>query len=382
MNWTQEKFLVTGATGFIGGRVCERLVQAGATNIRALVHSPHHAARIARLPIELCQGSLLDPSSLAGATRDATVIVHCGLGQARGIYKGTENLLRSAEQAKVRKFVHMSTAAVYGETPPPGCENETALLRRTGDAYCDNKARAERIALRYAGRGLPVVILRPSIVYGPYSAWNTRLIPELREGRTVLIDGGHGACNTTYIDNLVDAIFLSLENERANGELFFITDGEQVTWGDFIRAHAHMIGLNAALPEISSSQIREYYGQRAGMIIGSFKATASMVRSREFRKLLLQIPVCERVLKAAWQWLESLPEEKRQKIRGRMGVPPRKPQGSAASLMPDEVTFKTQTGSVFFSINKARDVLGYTPRINFREGMLRVEQWLRFANAL
>jgi nucleoside-diphosphate-sugar epimerase len=382
MIWTQEKFLITGATGFIGGRVCERLVQAGATNIRALVHSPHHAARIARLPIELCPGSLLDPASLAGATRDRTMIVHCGLGQARGIYKGTENLLRAAEQASVRKFVHMSTAAVYGETPPPGTETENAPLRRTGDAYCDNKARAEGIVLQYARRGLPVAILRPSIVYGPYSAWNTRLIPDLRDGRIVLIDGGSGACNTTFVDNLIDAIFLSLENDRANGQVFFITDGEQVTWGDFIRVHARMMGLDAALPEISSTQVHEYYGRRAGMVIGSIKAAGSMVRSKEFRKLLLQIPVCERALKSAWQWLESLPEEKRQRIRGRVGVPRAKAALSGPTLIPDEVTFKTQTGSVFFSINKARELLGYSPRINFREGMLRVEQWLRFANAL
>jgi nucleoside-diphosphate-sugar epimerase len=378
MNWTRERFLVTGATGFIGGRICERLVQAGATQVRALVHSPHHAARIARLPVERCRGSLLEPASLAAAMRDVTAVIHCGLGQARGIYKGTEKLLRAAEDVNVRRFVHMSTAAVYGETPPPGCETETAPVRRTGDAYCDNKARAERIALRYARRGLPVVILRPSIVYGPYSAWDTRLIAELGQGRTVLIDGGGGACNTTYVDNLVDAIFLSLENEKANGQIFFITDGEQVTWGDFIHAHARMMGRDAALPEISSREVLDFYGRRPG----SFRAAARVARSREFRKLLLQIPACEWALKTAWQWLESLPEEKRARIRGRVGVPRPKPQASGLSPLPDEVTFKTQTGSVFFSINKAREVLGYVPRVSFAEGMLRVEQWLRFAHAL
>jgi nucleoside-diphosphate-sugar epimerase len=276
----------------------------------------------------------------------------------------------------------MSTAAVYGETPPPGSEIETAPVRRTGDPYCDNKARAERIVLRYARRGLPAVILRPSIVYGPYSAWNTRPLPELRDGRTALIDGGRGACNTTYVDNLVDAIFLSLENERANGEIFFITDGEEITWGDFIRAHACMIGVHSALPEISSAEIRDFYGKRPGMVSGSVRAAARIARSQEVRQLLLQIPAFERVLNAAWQWLESLPESKREKIRSRVGVPRRKPQPEKTPLMPDEVTFRTQTATVFFSIKKARDVLGYTPRISFHEGMLRVEQWLRFANAL
>ncbi len=382
MNWTQERFLVTGATGFIGGRVCERLLQAGARNIRALVHSPHRAARIARLPLELCRGSLLEPDSLAPAAKDSTIIIHCGLAQARGIYRGTENLLEVAKRARIRKFVHMSTAAVYGELPPPGSEIETAPVRPTGDPYCDNKARAERIVMRYARRGMPAVILRPSIVYGPYSAWNTRLLPELRDGRIALIDGGRGACNTTYVDNLVDAIFLSLENERANGESFFITDGEEITWGDFIRAHARMMGVHSDLPEISSKAVRDFHGKRVGMVSGSIRAVARIARSKEFRQLLLQIPACERALNAAWQWLESLPEDKREKIRSRVGVPRRKPQPEKTPLMPDEVTFRTQTATVFFSIKKARDVLGYAPRIPFREGMLRVEQWLRFANAL
>lgn len=382
MNWDQEKFLVTGATGFIGGRVCERLVQAGARNVRALVHSPHRAARIARLPVQLCPGSLLAPESLAPAVKDCAVIIHCGLAQARGIYKGTENLLRLAQSAGIKKFVHISTAAVYGLTPRSGSEKETAPIKPTGDDYCDNKARAERIVLRYARRGVPAVVLRPSIVYGPYSAWNLRPVPELREGRAVLIDGGRGACNTTYVDNLVDAIFLSLENDRANGEAFFITDGEHVTWGDFIRAHARMMGLETALPEVSSAELSALYGDRRGLISGSVRGIAKALRSKEFRAVLMQIPAFEKALKSIWEWLESLPESRRQRIRARFGVPRRRFVAPFALPLPDEVTFRTQTGTVFFSIQKARDLLGYSPTINFQEGMFRVEQWLRFANAI
>ena len=382
MNWSREKFLVTGATGFIGGRVCERLVQAGASDVRALVHSPHRAARIARLPIRLFPGSLLDPSSLKTAVEGTTCIVHCGLAHARGIYKGTENLLQAAKANGNKKFVHMSTAAVYGLTPPPGSEVESAALKKTGDNYCDNKARAERIVLQYARKGVPAVILRPSIVYGPYSAWNLRPIPELREGRAVLIDGGIGACNTTYVDNLVDAIFLALENDRANGQAFFITDGEKITWGDFLRAHARMMGLDPALPEISSTELRELYGKHPGLIAGSIRGMARAIRSKEFRAVLMQVPVFEKGLKATWEWLESLPEVKRQQIRSRFGVPRRRFAATAMLQAQDEVTFQTQTASVFFSIQKARDILGYSPRITFQEGMHRVEQWLRFANQI
>src|ERR1700704_3236869 len=171
VNWHDKTVFVTGATGFIGGRVCERLVQAGARDVRALVHTPKHAARIGRLPIQLCQGSLLDQSSLREAMGNAKVVIHCGLGVARGIVKGTQNLLEAAEAAGVERVIHMSTAAVYGLTPRPGSESEESSAPHTGDAYCDNKREAEKVVLRFARRGLPAGILRPSIFYGAHFAW-------------------------------------------------------------------------------------------------------------------------------------------------------------------------------------------------------------------
>ena len=82
VSWQEQSIFVTGATGFIGGRVCERLVQAGASRVRALVHSPHRAARIARLPIELCPGNLVGPGSLREALMDASLVIQSGLGDA------------------------------------------------------------------------------------------------------------------------------------------------------------------------------------------------------------------------------------------------------------------------------------------------------------
>jgi nucleoside-diphosphate-sugar epimerase len=383
MNWLDGTVFVTGATGFIGGRVCERLVQAGARRVRALVHSMHRAARIGRLPIELCPGNLLETDSLRSALADSTIVIHCGLGNARGIVRGTENLLSVSREAGVKRFVHMSTAAVYGLTPPPGSETEEAPLRLTGDGYCDNKGRAERAVLRAGQRGLPVVILRPSIVYGPYSLWSPRLIGDLREHRVALIDGGKGACNTTYVDNLVDAVFASIDNDQAVGNTLFVTDGEAITWGDFVRAHMEMLGCKGELPQVSGQEAVAYYRERPGVVAGSVKAAGRVLRSRELRQLLLQIPVAERTLSALWGRMQSLPETKQQSIRSRVGVLPKSfTQSKNGWFVPDEVTVATQTGTVFFSIEKAKRILNYQPRIRFTEGIALVEQWLRFANYL
>jgi nucleoside-diphosphate-sugar epimerase len=380
MKWRDRTIFVTGATGFIGGRVCERLVLENAGPVRALVHSPHKAARIARLPIELLPGSLLDRGSLRLALGDAKVVIHCGLGNARGIVRGTENLLAVAAAAGVERFIHMSTAAVFGLTPPTGSESEDAPVPFTGDDYCDNKRRAEKAVESMGRKGLSTVILRPSIVYGPYSAWSTRLVQSLRQNTIALIDGGRGACNTTYVDNLIDAIFLCLDNDASSGKTFFVTDGEAVTWGDFIRAHATMLGMSTPLPEISSEQVRTYYKQQPGLITGSVKATAGILRSKQFREMLMQVPLTQRILSGAWGWLESLSEERRQSVRSRIGVRRLAAAERTTVPMPDAVDFATQTGTVFFSIDKARKVLGYEPRIFSSQGLALVEQWMRHAN--
>lgn len=379
MNWRNEAVFVSGATGFIGGRVCERMMQAGVSKVRALVHGMHRAARIARMPVQLCPGDLLQRETLRQALGEAKVVVHCGLGPASDIARGTENMLAVAHDAGVKRFVHVSTAAIYGITPAPGSELEDAPVRRTGDPYCDNKAATEKVVLHYGKRGLPVTILRPSIVWGPYSAWSTRLMDDLREGRVAFIEGGRGACNATYVDNLIDAIVLSLENDLALNEAFFITDGQRLSWGDFIRAHIALMDPAPEIGEISRAEIAASRNGSSGILLGSIKAATRVARSKEFRQMLMQIPLSEAAMKRAWIWVESLPPQKRERLRARFGVRGASTKSVKAQFVPDEVTEATQSSNVFFSIEKARRILGYEPRVGFAEGMKRVEQWLRYA---
>src|ERR1700675_4955816 len=122
MNWRNETVFVTGATGFIGGRVCERMMQAGVPKVRALVHGMHRASRIARMPVELCPGDLQERESLRQALGGAKVVIHCGLGPSSSIVRGTENMLAVAHDARVKRFIHVTPAALYGHPPPLGSD--------------------------------------------------------------------------------------------------------------------------------------------------------------------------------------------------------------------------------------------------------------------
>lgn len=384
MNWINEKIFVTGASGFIGGRVCERLIQEGARQVTALVHNPSHGVRIARLPVKICTGDLLDREALPGFLGDASIVIHLGLGHGTAIVNGTKNILEASLKSGVKRFIHMSTAAVYGYKPSPQCETEDAPLRRTGDVYCDNKLRAEEIALKFHRKGLPIVILRPSIVCGPYSRWHTRFLASLSRGEGMLIDGGSGICNTTYVDNLVDAIFLSVEKQEALGESFFITDGERLTWRDFVGAHAAMMKARPALSDISTAEIIEHYKKLPGMWRSSWTATRRLLLSREFRDMAKQIPIFENLIQRLWFYYQGLDEQRRQRFRRRFESD-KSPEESTLNhkqTIPGRDTLAIQTGTVFFSIDKARSLLGYQPRVSFFEGMRLTETWLRFANYL
>ena len=383
MRWTDHTILVTGASGFIGGRMCERLIQAGHRRVRAMVHDPCHAARIARLPLEIICGDLLDQRSLRHAMGDADIVIHLGLGYGGAIVRGTRNILGLASESRAKRVVHVSTAAVYGLKPDQRAETEDAPLRKTGNIYCDNKLRAELVAQRFIRNGLPVVILRPSIVYGPYSRWCTGLVQNLQQGRVMLIDGGEGICNTTYVDNLIDAIFLAIENDEAIGEALFITDGEKITWEEFIAAHQKMIGVPNVLQSISSAEVLAYHRSRPGLLRGSLIAGREVLFSQDFRKLMKRIPICDRVIQELWDRLQNLTDTRKEYLRRFVSD---QSGGRAASQshseIPDRDTLAIQTGTVYFKIDKARRLLGYSPKINFSRGIHCCEQWLRFANCL
>ncbi len=319
--------LVTGASGFIGGRLAEGLATEEGVRVRALVRNAKKAVRLGKLPLEIVQGDLLDQQSLSRAVEGCDLVFHCAaLVRETGIKKefyqtnveGTENILEAAVHAGVKKFIHMSSVAVYGLNPPDGADEKTAY-QPCGNLYCDTKIASEEIVWAYhRERKLPVVVIRPTNVYGPHSKpWTLRPVKLINSSQMMLINDGTGLCNYVYIDNLIDATLLATKRDESVGHAYIITDGIAIPWKEFFGCYAQMAGKPhmRSVPEL----------------LGKLVALGMEVTSKF--------------------------------------------TGKQPKITRQAVGFLTRRAR--FSIDKARRELGYQPRLSLKEGMRITEQWLR-----
>jgi ornithine--oxo-acid transaminase len=231
--------LVTGATGFIGSHLAERLVRDG-YQVRCLVRPTSDTASLRGLDVELATGDLTSAHSLARAVEGCRYVLHCGAmvsdwatpkEVARVNVEGTRNLLTASAAASVRRVVHFSSTDVYGY--PGGFEiDETYTATGFSNWYAQTKLAAEAEVRRFAAtRDLDTVILRPSTVYGPRSREVVLEIARaIRGGNMVLIDNGRAIAGLCFVDNLVDATLLAMHHDGVGGQAFNATDGLDVTW--------------------------------------------------------------------------------------------------------------------------------------------------------
>jgi nucleoside-diphosphate-sugar epimerase len=240
-----ETAFVTGGSGFIGGRLVERLVGEG-RQVRALARSDAAAARVKSLGAEPVRGDLGDRASLATGAAGATVAFHLAayLGEwgpwedfERGNVEGTANALAACAEAGVRRFVHCGTEAALMAGEPLVHVDETAPLRPDSPApYSASKAQAE-LAVRAANRdGFETVALRPRFVWGK---GDTTLLPGMVElvekGKFAWVGGGRNVTDTAHVDNVVEGLILAAEKGRP-GEAYFITDDEPIVFREFVSA--------------------------------------------------------------------------------------------------------------------------------------------------
>ncbi len=234
---------VTGGSGFIGGRLIERLVADDHT-VRALARSEQAAEKIRSRGGEPVSGDLSDVGALRAGAADCELAFHAAatLGDwgrredfERGNVEGTHNVLHACRDAGVRRFVHVGTEAALMAGQPLVNVDETAPLRPDSPAlYSSTKAKAERLVLDANRDGFETVVIRPRFVWGK---GDTTLLPAMvemvRAGRFAWIGGGRHRTSITHVENTVDGLILGAERGRP-GNAYFVTDGEPVVFREFV----------------------------------------------------------------------------------------------------------------------------------------------------
>jgi len=256
-----ELCLVTGATGFIGARLCERLNLAGEQRIRAFVRSPKKAAGLVGPKIEIARGNLLDADSVARAVNGCDAVIHLAHAGGSGA-AATRNMVEAASRAGVRRFVHVSSVAVDdGLLIDPHLEQASrASNASSGEDYRISKAEQEIIVRQaMAGNAFECVILRPTIVYGPKGPFVTRVLEEAATGIVTVIDGGVGLCNAIYVDDVCDAIEAAMVSRSAAGKAMIVNADRAVTWREFIVTFANFIQPPPQVKDISSVEARNWW---------------------------------------------------------------------------------------------------------------------------
>lgn len=321
------KVLVTGGTGFTGKALVKRLLDDGHDVVAMDYKEGHKTDQLRSWGAEVLIGSVTDPEVVDRAMSGVDIVQHLAaafreLNVPNSYYRevnvgGTKLVLDSAVKAGVRKFVYCSTCGVHGnvDNPPAG---EDAPIN-AADYYQQTKYDAEPLVKEYHAKGLPSTILRPAAIYGPGDPERFYMIfRRVASGSFPMFGSGKTLYHPLYIDNLVDALVLAMDPERGAGEEFLIADEEYLSIEELVK-----------------------------------KVGEAMQRDLKIR----HYPILPLIL--AGHFFEIVC----------------KPLRIAPPIFPRRVDWFRQNRA--FSIDKAKRLLGYDPKVGIDEGLKRTFDWYR-----
>ncbi len=261
MTWQNKRVLVTGAGGFIGSHLVERLVELGAS-VRALIHynalgswgwldySPH------RERIEVIMGDLTDRDLVFQAARNVEIVFHLGAliaipysYQAPSSYvrtniEGTLNILLAARDLKVARLVHTSTSEVYGTARYVPIDENHPLQGQS--PYSATKIAADKLAEAFhCSYGVPVVIVRPFNTYGPRQSTRAvipTIISQCLNGDTIRLGHLHPTRDLNYVSDTVEGFIRAATADNVLGQTINLGSGREISIGNLALLIARLLG--------------------------------------------------------------------------------------------------------------------------------------------
>lgn len=295
------RVLVTGANGFVGRALCADLARRGHDVIAAVRDTDKAEGIVCARAVAV--GDIGPGTDWQDALADVAAVVHAAarvhvMGEsgetaraahARVNVEGTRRLAEAAQAAGARRFVFISTVKTMGETNgdgPPFTEVDPPRPA-AGDFYGQSKLEAERLLIALARKGaLETIILRPPLVYGPGVGANFAALMRLcRLGLPLPFAGIANRRSLLFLGNLTDAVALVLDHPAAPGEIFFLSDGEDVSVPELIRKIAVAQGRPVRLfpcPPVLLRTLAALAGQgaAAGRLLDSLAVNSRKSRDR------------------------------------------------------------------------------------------------------
>lgn len=248
-----KKVLVTGATGFTGGYLCDALVEKG-YQVRALSLASQDYSRLEKMGIEVVIGDLTKKETLAPAVKEIEIVFHiAAIFREQDVPNqyfydvnvgGTKNLLEASVEAGVKRFVHCSTVGVQGEIKNPPAKEDAPY--NPGDVYQRSKVEGEKMALKFfEDNDIEGVVFRPVGIYGPGDMRFLKIFKFVNSGKFRMIGNGEVLYHLTYVTDLAEGIILCGEKKEAVGEIFTLGGNEYVTLNEYVKLLAEALGVPA-----------------------------------------------------------------------------------------------------------------------------------------
>lgn len=303
-----QRILITGYPGWLTCRFLETLPDypKDFTSIRCLVHPDHEKSVAPQGPWECVFGDLNDPRSLREAVRDCDVILHTAavihVKRVSDFYKinrdGTRNLLVAAAGAGVKKFILISTNAAQGFCEGKGHELDETAPCRPESHYGKSKRQAEEAVEEYSRSGkLRTVILRPAMFYGPpVPERHLDIYKRVQSGEFPVFGTGDYLRSITYIDHLVQAIHLAIRKPEAEGKTFTIIDREIPTLNEMLHAMGDALGVSVRI-----RRLPKWMAQAADLLDRMIEGTGAYwmlphIVGESCRHIAYKIDLAEKVL--------------------------------------------------------------------------------------